>query len=90
MNKQSYIRTIRNGLCRVLTSQRDNMEEIQKLNDSLDMIHIANHNGLSENSVMIVSELFKEIDFINVIGEFLELEVLRLIKILQNDNSSNK
>ena len=82
MNYATYVGTIRNNLCELLTSQRDIGEKIIKLNESIEIILLAQHAEQPANAGLIVLELSRMIEFLEKINSDHEIEVIRLTKIL--------
>ena len=82
MNYTTYIGTIKNNLCELLTSQRDIREKIIKLNESVEMIVSIPFIERPVNFDMTISELSRMIEFFEKINSDYESESMRLTKIL--------
>ena len=89
MNYTTYIGTIKNNLCELLTSQRDIREKIIKLNESIEIIMSVPFIERSVNSDLILSELYGMIEFFEKINSDYESESMRLTKILLDKQFSN-
>ena len=82
MNYTTHTGTIKNNLCELLTSQRDIREKIIKLNESIEIILLAQHTEQPANAGLIVIEMHRAIEFFEKINSAYEPEVMRLTKIL--------
>ena len=82
MKYASYTGTIRNNLCELLTSQRDNREKIIKLNESIEIIMSVPFIDRLVNFDLTISELSRMIEFFEKINSDYEIESWRLTKIL--------
>ena len=81
MNYTSYIGTLRNNLCHVLTILRDNEKKIKKIRESIENLAVENKvNYLISD--MIDKELNMEIEFYETLNGVYGKEANRLVEII--------
>ena len=82
MNYTNYIETLRNNLCHVLTTLRDNEKKIRKIREAAENLEMVQWEGLPMGASMIDRELAMEIEFYETLNIIYGKEANRLVKII--------